>query len=275
MATSDDGRDVYVSWNGPTAGDPWIAQSHDFGATWTQTRVVSSDRYFFAYDADVSSNGSVVFSQGSIDYGGQGSTPEGQVIHHAFVSTNGGASWTNVVVDTVELGEPCVAAGCSSDFYLGHSGVTADAAGNLVYVYDGATTPGGRQLVFARRSTDRGFTWGARTTLSASGEQAMAPAVESRGAGDVRMWFAQTNGRSHDAWNIWYRSSTNGGARWSAPVKISDAVSGAGYKTTAGFLEFYGDYGEVAITSAGKTIAIWGEGFSWTGPGGSWFNFQL
>ena len=32
LATSDDGRDVYLSWNGPTGGDPWIAQSHDFGA---------------------------------------------------------------------------------------------------------------------------------------------------------------------------------------------------------------------------------------------------
>jgi len=24
----------------------------------------------------------------------------------------------------------------------------------------------------------------------------------------------------------------------------------------------------------GKTVAIWGEGFSYTGPGGSWFNIQ-
>jgi hypothetical protein len=31
LATSDDGRDVYISWNGPTGGDPWVAQSHDFG----------------------------------------------------------------------------------------------------------------------------------------------------------------------------------------------------------------------------------------------------
>ena len=36
--------------------------------------------------------------------------------------------------------------------------------------------------------------------------------------------------------------------------------------------ELYGDYGEMAINSAGKTIAIWGEGASWDGPGGVWFN---
>ena len=34
-------------------------------------------------------------------------------------------------------------------------------------------------------------------------------------------------------------------------------------------------YGEVAVTSTGKTIATWGEGFSYTGPGGTWFNIQL
>jgi hypothetical protein len=273
LAMSNDGVHVYVSWNGPNAGDPWVAQSHDGGLTWTQTKLLDGPRYFFAYDADVLPSGTVVFSESSILYGGQGSTPSGQVQHHAFVSTNQGGTWQNVLVDSVEIGEPCVAAGCSSDFYIGHSGVSADASGNLVMVYDGATTPGGKQLSFSRTSAN-GLTWSARTTLSTVGEHSTAPVVESRAAGDVRVWYAQTNGGDHDAWNIWYRSSTNGGATWTAPVKISDATSGAAYKTAAGFQEFYGDYGEIAITSAGKTIGVWGEAFSYTGPGGTWFNRQ-
>ena len=93
LAMSNDGQHVYVSWNGPNAGDPYVAQSHNAGATWTQTKLVNGPRYFFAYDADVLPNGTVVFSESSIDYGGQGSTPSGQVQHHAFVSTNQGASW--------------------------------------------------------------------------------------------------------------------------------------------------------------------------------------
>jgi hypothetical protein len=274
LAMSDDGQDVYVSWNGPNGGDPWVAQSHDAGATWTQTKLVNGPRYFFAYDGDVLANGTVVLSESSILYGGQGSAPEGVVQHHVFVSTTQGASWQNVVVDAVEIGEPCVADGCSSDFYLGHSGISADDAGDLVIVYDGATIPGGRQLVFARRSSDGGLTWSARSPISAADEHATGPVVESRGSGDVRSWYAQTHGGDHDAWNVWYRSSTDGGVSWSAPVKISDASTGAEYKTAAGFLEFYGDYGEIAITSTGKTIGVWGEGFSWTGPGGAWFNRQ-
>ena len=53
---------------------------------------------------------------------------------------------------------------------------------------------------------------------------------------------------------------------------ISDATGGAAYKTAAGYLEPYGDYGELAITSAGKSFAVWGEGTSYDGPGGVWYN---
>ena len=52
LTASADGRDVYISFNGPNGGDPWMAVSHDFGATWTQTKVDDSTRYYFAYDAD-------------------------------------------------------------------------------------------------------------------------------------------------------------------------------------------------------------------------------
>ena len=53
LATSANGRHIYLSWNGPNGGDPWIAQSHDFGDTWSQTRLVHGTRYFFAYDGVV------------------------------------------------------------------------------------------------------------------------------------------------------------------------------------------------------------------------------
>ena len=86
--------------------------------------------------------------------------------------------------------------------------------------------------------------------------------------------YMQTaDGDNPDAWNVWYRSSSDGGATWSSPVKISDAPAGAaGYVNANGFDEIYGDYGEIGINSAGQTIAVWGEGYSWNGPGGCWFN---
>ncbi|HSL16258.1 MAG TPA: exo-alpha-sialidase [Actinomycetota bacterium] len=273
LAVSDDGQDVYVSWNGPTGGDPWVTQSHDGGTTWAPTKLVDSGRYFFAMDADVTPGGTVVFSESSLTYTGPGAAAEGEVRHHAFVSPDDGATWTNVVVGRVELGQPCETEGCYDDFYAGHDTVTSDADGDLVYLFDGATTPGDPQRVWASMSPDGGETWSSGVAISRAGRQATGPAAEATGDGDVRLWYAE---RTADAerWNIWYRRSNDGGQTWSSPLKISDAVSGADYKNAGGFLEFYGDYGEIVITSSGKTIAAWGEGFSWLGPGGVWFNRQ-
>ncbi|MEX2439624.1 MAG: exo-alpha-sialidase [Actinomycetota bacterium] len=271
LATSDNGKHVYVSWNGPTGGDPWIAQSHDFGETWSQTKVVNGSRYFFAYDADVLPDGTVIFSESSLTYTGPGASAVGKVHLHAFISRDRGTTWTNTVVDRVEIGVPCTSTGCYADFYDGHTGVSADEDGDLVFVYEGAVRPGGPRRIHARRSTDAGRTWGDAVVLSRRAENATSPAVEATGNGDVRAWFYETNDAPH-RWNVWYRSSTDGGRTWSKRVLLSDADSGAGYKHPDGFKEVYGDYGEIAITSEGKTFATWGESFSYLGPGGTWFN---
>jgi hypothetical protein len=274
VATGATGRDVYASWNGPQGGDLYVGQSHDFGRTWTQQKLTSSKRYYFAYDARVLGNGDVVFSESSILY--SGSSLGGHISHHVIVSRDRGTTWDNIVVARVEVGEPCVAAGCSPDFYTGQTSVVPDGAGHLVFAYEGATTEGGLQRVYVKRSSDGGRTWGAAKPLSVDGENATGPRLASSGGGDVRMWYMQTaHGGDPDRWNVWYRTSSDGGATWSAPVKISDHPGdAAGYTHPAGFDEIYGDYGEIGVTSEGNTVAAWGEGFSWTGPGGTWINVE-
>jgi hypothetical protein len=275
IAMSDDGNDVYVSFNGPTGGDPWAAQSHDAGATWSQFKLVDSGRYFYAFDADVAADGTVYFSESALVYtsAGKSGGVTDTIDHHVFISRDKGATWEDRLVASVQPGVVCDAAGCTPDFYTGHTALSVDARGNVVLLYDGATTFEGLQTVSARKSIDRGVTWSAAVALSTAGENATAPAVESRGNGDVRAFYYETSGGGNDdAWNIWYRSSADGGTTWTAPVNISDAPGGAAYKTPAGFLEVYGDYGEIAITQRGKTIGTWGEGLSYTGPGGVWIN---
>jgi hypothetical protein len=49
-------------------------------------------------------------------------------------------------------------------------------------------------------------------------------------------------------------------------VKLSDASSGAEYKTAQGFFEPYGDYGEIAVTNRGKTV--WARASAGSVPAG-------
>jgi len=270
MATDASGRHVYVSWNGPNGGDPWIAQSHDAGVTWTQTKVRDNDRYHFAYDAVVAPGGTVVFSESSMIYA-NGDQIAGAVYQLAIISRNRGRDWKVVRVASVRPGQPC--SDCRADYYIGHSGVTATATGRLVFTYDGAVTDYGRQRVYVTHSDDAGSTWSVPILLSVPGEHSSSPVVEARGSGDIRLvWMQTADGGVADRWNAWHVRSRDGGATWSAPKDISDRSSGAAYKHPDGFEEIYGDYGEIAITSEGQTIAVWGEAFSYAGPGGVWFN---
>jgi hypothetical protein len=274
LATSASGKDVYVSFNGPQGGDLYIAQSHDYGATWTQQQLSDGKRYYYAYDGRVLGDGTVVFSESSLQYSGKNNLT-GDVWHHAVISRDNGATWTDTVVAKVPLAEFCIADGCKPDFYEGQTSVVSDKPGHLVFAYEGPVTDGGPQRVYIATSSDNGRTWSAGTPISVAGENATGPRLASYG-GDVRMWYMQTaNGDDPDAWNVWYRTSTDGGQTWTAPVKLDDAPPGAaGYVNASGFDEVYGDYGEIGVTNTGKTLAAWGEGFSYTGPGGTWFNLQ-
>jgi hypothetical protein len=272
LVVGSDGRDVYVGFNGPTGGDAWISASHDGGRTWTPVLVMRTRRYTFACGGYVAPDGTITFTDISYRYAGPKDVAQGPVQIHAFTSADGGTTWTSTLIDTLKLGVPCTSSGCYADFYDSGPALGGDANGHLVTVYDGAAVHGGPRTVYARSSIDGGLDWSDRVQLSPDGVNAAFPAAAGTDDGEVRAWFAdQRTGR----WNIWYTTSGDLGATWSKPVRISDAVSGAPYKSRKGFSEFYGDYGEIAITNAGATFAIWAEGRSYLGPGQVWFNRQV
>ncbi len=195
IAVSDNGQDVYAAFNGPTGGDPWLAQSHDAGSTWTQVKLVDSNRYDFAFDGDVAPDGTVYFGESSILYGGggnKGTTPAAR-----STSTSSSRATMGPPGSTRSSGKPSRAwpaprPAARRTFYLGHHAVAADAGGNLVFLYDGATTAGGKQSIYATRSTDKGATWSTPSVVSAAGEEATLPMIESRGNGTVRAVWMET-----------------------------------------------------------------------------------
>jgi len=268
LASSADGRDVYVAFNGPSQGDAFVAFSHDGGRTWKRRKVTDSSRYLYAFGGQVLSDGTVVFSESSLRYAG-GRRLRGASLQVALRSTNGGRSWTKVTVDSLRLGKACGTPGCPHDYYDGHVALGADASDRLVMVGDGALKDRGIRGVWAWTSIDGGATWGPRVRLRTGAANAGFPAAVGTG-GEFRVWYMS---RQTGRWNAFYRTSSDG-ITWSPAVQISDATGGAVYISSKGFREVYGDYGEIDVTNTGKTVAVWGEGPSYPGPGGVWFNRQ-
>jgi hypothetical protein len=268
LAISSTGRDVYVAWN---ASDSYISVSHDFGATFGMPIKTNTDtRYWFAYSGAVASDGTVTFSETTYT---QDSI--GPVRVEVVRSTDGGQHWHEALLDTVEQQPPCVSDGCPLEFYGPSALMAMDATGRLVVMYQGASVPSGPQRVYVRHSTDGGRTWSKRTDIDGgpSGTNAAFGGAAATGHGDFRLWY-QDDRNGAAGWNTWFRRSTDGGVTWSGEARLSDRANGAPYKTAAGFAQPYGDYGEVAITNAGATIAVWGEGTSYTGPGGTWYSLS-
>ncbi len=226
---------------------------------------VNSDSSVYRYPNGLAvlPNGTAVLAASK--YPGGSKQVTGAIDIDVWRSTNGGTSWSRVVVDTVFSGVDYNTSSTTT--------IAADAGGTLVLEYSGALSPGTNGLIFVRRSTDGGATWSARTELGIPTANASFPAIVGKGTRDFRLtWMDNRTG----SWNVFYRSTTDGGLTWpAAALDISEATTGPSYKSVNGFSSPYGDYDAVAITSTGTVVSVSGQGASFTGgPGGIWVNRQ-
>jgi hypothetical protein len=262
LTISPSGKDVYIAFN---ASDSYVVASHDFGATWgARVKTNSDGLYWFAEGGAVAPNGNVYFSESA-----ENQTATGQVKLAVLRSTDGGTSFTTTFIDTSEQQPACTSAGCTNDFLGPQANLSIDSAGKLLVAYSLGTVAGGPKALYVRTSTD-GVTWSARQQLSGQGDNGFPVVSHGPTAGDFRVAW-QDNRNGANAYNTWYTRTTNGGSTWSTQVRLSDQGSGAPYKTAAGYAFPYGDYFQMATTASGVNYVIWGEGISYTGPGGTWY----
>ena len=264
LAISPSGQDVYIAWN---ASDSYMSVSHNGGTSFNARVKTNTDSlYWFAEGGVVAPNGNVFFSESA-----ENQSATGQVKLAVIRSTNGGTSWTTTFVDTSEQQPPCSVPSCSPDFFASQAGIGADAAGKLMVAYTLNTTSAAPKDLYIKTSTDGGVTWSARTEIGQNTGDAGFPVIEAGpAANDFRVaWQDNRNGAT--AYNTWYRRTPDGGATWSTQVRLSDATSGAPYKTAAGYAFPYGDYFDIDVTPSGTNVVIWSEGVNYIGPGGSWF----
>ena len=247
--------------------DIMFARSTDHGATWTAPLQVTNENkiYYYSNGGTVLPGGTAIMVGSEYPETGNSTKLTGPVPIAVFRSTNGGASWTRTVADTLYTGATFASSSVTT--------VASDASGTLALVYSGSLAVGANGHVFVRRSTDSGLTWSARTEMSTSagGADATSVAAAGRGTGVFRItWMDARTG----AWNVWERESADGGQTWTADSLVSNATTGAPYKTATGFGFPYGDYDTVAINSAGKTVAVMGEGDATQANGDIWANVQ-
>jgi hypothetical protein len=270
MVISPDGQHVYIGFN---ASDSYVAASHDFGASFSAGVKTNSDtRYWFHTGGAVSPLTPQVAWLAAVDYS-QDYTGDANI--NVLKTTDGGATWSTTRIDTSRQLPDCPwADGCYLGFFGPSAALAIDAAGRLAIAYNAGDVAGGPQKMWVKTLAYGSATWSTRLEIS-NGSTAVNNAFPALGAGpsagDFRVAWQDDRQQSQTGWNTWYRRSTDGGASWSAPIRLSDLTSGAPYKSANGYRFPYGDYFELAVDGAGVNHVIWGEGDSYTGPGGTWY----
>lgn len=267
LAISPDGQDVYVAFN---ASDSYVVASHDYGQSFSApVRTNNDSRYWFHSAGAVAPNGHVYFA--TADYSQDYS---GSIAISLIRSTDGGQSWTTHRVErSAEMPDCPWADGCYFGFLGPSVGLAVDPAGTILIAYNASQIPAAPQKMIVRRSTDGGLSWTPRLIVSGNLAHNGFPAVAAGPtAGDFRLvWQGSTAGQT-DAWNSWYRHTSDGGLTWEVPIRLSNLTDGAPYKDSDGYFFPYGDYLEISVDGNGLNHIIWGAGHSYVGPGGTWYS---
>jgi len=259
--------------------------SDDAGETWTVSQPVRNTNSDLGVSlpsgAAIDANGVAYFAWNGANRPGQA---KGTKNLYVTATDDGGETWTTHRIAVSQAPPRCECFGW--DYWGAQMAIGVDDTDGVYVLWNAtATRYGPNRLLFAR-STNGGQDWTAAmdVSLAPAGSNNLFPALVATGDGDVRIaWQDDRNG--HDAgtndpdarWNTYYRYSTDAGETWSAESQLSAFVAGYAYKLNSpddGYLQPYGDYFEIDINALGKTVALWGEGNSYVGPGNVWYATQ-
>jgi hypothetical protein len=265
------GNDVYVAYNHST--QMYVSSSHDGGRSFIERKINANANlgWALAGGGTVDPAGNAYFSWSGYEQNGVAKGPVNLFISK---SADGGATWSNSLLDV--SGDP---RNCSADLcgwaYLGAAAtMTSDANGTLYALWNAGPRPAGPNRIWLARSTDAGRTWSAKrdvSTAPARAEHAF-PAITARGSGDVRISWMDTRVRADNTiWNTYYRTSSNAGTSWSAERDVSSFVAGVEYITPDGYEFPFGDYYELDIDDRGTAHIVNGQAKNYDTPGAIWY----
>jgi hypothetical protein len=187
-------------------------------------------------------------------------------------STDAGKTWNTALLDVSSAPPECDGAGCEEEFLGAQIALASDEAGTVYALWNAGAVNGGPERIYFSSSTTNGASWSAKTDVSKADAQTehAFPAITAGAAGDVRIAWMDT--RRASLWNVFYRSSSNGGATWSPESQLSGPSRGYDYILPDGFKFPFGDYFSIAIDNADTTHVVWGEGRNFKSPGSIWYS---
>jgi hypothetical protein len=263
------GLDVYVAYN--RAAKIWVASSHDGGSSFFPVNVNEADGMGWAQ-----ADGATMDPQGNLflSWAGYSRARSGQGPVDLYVSrsSDGGKSWITTLMDVSGAPPECATNECGWAYLGAQITVSSDAAGTLYALWNSSPVNRGAERIYFSSSTTSGLTWSPKANVSGApyGVTHAFPTMVAGTAGDVRIAWMDT--RQSPFWNAYYRSSTNGGATWSAESKLSTYIPGYEYIDPKGFKFPFGDYFEMDIDNRGETQVAWGEGLTYESPGSIWYS---
>jgi hypothetical protein len=269
------GADVYIGFNHEE--NFFVASSHDAGQTFTTVQINpnTAPGWSLAGGATVDPAGNVYF--GWTAYA-RYEMPTHPVRVYVSRSSDGGHTFSTLLLDISGAPPDCEAQGCETGFLGAQIALASDAAGALYALWNAGAANGGPERIYFSSSTTAGANWSERVAVSkaAPGTEHSFPAIVAGVAGEVRIaWMdareTEAGHPNRPLWNTYYRTSTNGGATWNAETRLSGPAAGYDYILPAGFRFPFGDYFGLAIDSDGATHAVWGEGRDYKSPGSIWY----
>lgn len=276
-------KDVYVaySWN----ANHFISVSRNAGRSFTQTNVLRKGAVAFAEGGVLDAHGNAWFAWGDCRKGFCTGVPAADF---RVSRTQAGTARTKFAdVATGDQGPACpFRPKCGFSFFGPQDDIGIDAAGTLYLVWQQGQhpgTPGSPPIINLSRCSSRctaRSSWsfvGRVDDKNASGCArsacyALFPTIIGGARRQIHVtWFDDRNGHpvNHvNGWNVWYRTSTDGGAKWTTPgQRMSAYMPAESQSRRAGFLFPYGDYMRIEPNPncGGRPVMVWGEGHDWKG----------